>query len=251
MTPFDAFFTIPFHEADQAQRARILSRLADTELFAALVTEPTGDKAELRVFPLDNGSVALACDAEDRLAGFMGGPVAYVALPGRVLAATLVNEHRGLLVNPGEPSEMLLDAPTLGWLVDALEAEPSLASDETPRQVRAPDLAVVSCLAEPISTRLGDMAGMVQSAALVAADWEDGRSNHVLMLKGVDESHRSAVAKAFAELMAFLPEIAGGVDLAFTSAMHPPVALVIDVPQPEAPQPAARRDPNAPPILRF
>lgn len=249
MTPLDLLCQTPFHEADTARRARILSRLADTELFAALTQEPAGDRAELRIFPLEDGAAALACDSEDRLAGFFGGPVAYLALPGRILAAALVAEGRGLLVNPGEPSEMLLDPAALAWLGQALRAEPNFVSDATPRAVRPPRSDVVAVLAEPVALRLGDMAGLVESAALVAADWPDGRSNHTLILKSVDESRRNAVAKAFAELLAFLPEIAGGVDLAFSERPHPAVALVIDTPVPEPEEPA-RRDPDAPPRLR-
>ena len=43
----------------------------------------------------------------------LGGPVAHVSLPGRVLAAELAQAGQGLLVNPGRPSEMLLDAAAL------------------------------------------------------------------------------------------------------------------------------------------
>ncbi|MDT1063353.1 SseB family protein [Paracoccus sp. CPCC 101403] len=250
MTPLDLLCPIPFHEADPARRARILSRLADTELFAALIEEPADDRAELRIFPLEDGPAALACDAEDRLADFIGGPVAYVALPGRVLAAALVTENRGLLVNPGQPSQMLLDADALAWLGRALLAEPSLAPDEAPRRIQPPRTAVVQALAEPISLRLGDMVGLVESAALVQAEWADGRGNHTLILKGVDDSRRPAVAKAFAELFAFLPEVDGGIDLAFSDVEHSRDALILVPPAPEEPQPAPKRDPNAPPRLR-
>ncbi|WP_258869794.1 SseB family protein [Paracoccus thiocyanatus] len=142
MTPLDEICQVPFHQADAPARARILSRLADTELFAALLAEPAGDRAELRLFDLAEGRFALACDREERLAGFVGGPVAYVALPGRVLARALAQEGRGLLVNPGDVSQLMLDAQTLGWLVQALEARPALARAETrggwapPRQMR-------------------------------------------------------------------------------------------------------------------
>ena len=89
MTPLDELCQVPFHEADAPVRSRILSRLADTELFVALLAEPADDRAELRLFDLPEGRFALACDREERLAGFVGGPVAYLALPGRVLAAAL------------------------------------------------------------------------------------------------------------------------------------------------------------------
>lgn len=251
MTPLDQLCPIPFHKANAAGRARILSRLADTELFAALIQEPADDRADLRIYDLPEGPVALACDAEDRLAGFLGGPVAYVALPGRVLAAALAAERRGLLLNPGQDSEMLLDAATLAWLVRALEARPSLADDAAPIAIHAPAVATVTALAEPIALRLGDMAGLVTRAALFAADWADGRSNHTLLLQGVAPQHRDAVAKAMAELLAFLPEQAGGVDLGFSDVAPPSRALILDAPPPPPEVPQPQRAPDAPPRLRW
>lgn len=250
MTPLDLLCPVPFHDASPAQRARILSRLADSELFSALTEEPADDRAELQIFRLPEGPVALACDAEDRLAGFVGGPVAYVALPGRVLAAALSAEGHGLLVNPGHPSQMLLGADLLAWLVSALGAEPRLAPDEAPQTVLPPQPEVVAALAEPLATRLGDMIGLLESVSLIQADWVGGRRNHVLVLKGAAEERRPALAKALAEFLAFLPEIDGGVDIAFSEAAHPLVALVIEPPPPAKPEPAAKRDPNAPPRLR-
>ena len=111
---------VPFHDADPALRAAVLRRLADTELHAALVAEPADERAELRMFDLPGGAVALASDDEAALAGFLGGPVAHVSLPGRILARELAEAGRGLLVNPGRASEMLLDAAALGWLIAAL-----------------------------------------------------------------------------------------------------------------------------------
>ncbi|MTH79333.1 SseB family protein [Paracoccus aestuariivivens] len=250
MTPLDLLCPIPFHEAMPAQRARILSRLADTELFAALVEEPAHDRAELKIHALPDGPVALACDAEDRLADFIGGPVAYVALPGRILASALAAEGQGLLVNPGQPSEMLLSADMLAWLTEALQAEPAIAPDEAPVSIQPPRPEVVEALAEPLSIRLGDMVGLVESAALVATVWANGRSNHSLILKNVEETRRPALAKAFAELLAFLPEVDGGTDIAFSDQTHPSVALILEPPAPEAPEQPPRRDPNAPPRLR-
>ncbi len=251
MTPLDALCPIPFHDAGPAQRARILSRLADTELFVALTHEPAGDRAELQVFALPEGAVALACDAEDRLAGFIGGPVAYLALPGRVLAAALQAEGQGALINPGHASEMLLDAATLDWLCRALQVQPSLAPDAAPAAARPPAPELVAALAEPLGQRLGDLGAVVESAALIGADWADGRLAHMLILTGVDPAHRAAVAKAFAELLAFLPEQDGGIDIGFSQAPHPDQALILQAPAPEPEAPAPQRDPAAPPRLRW
>lgn len=251
LTPLDLLCETPFHDADAPTRALVLSRLADTELFAALVQEPAEDQAELQVFDLPDGPVVLACDLEERLAGFIGGPVAYVGLPGRLLAAALAAEGRGLLVNPGERSQMLLDPATMRWLTEALQARPNLAPDEAPAEIAAPEPDTVAALAGPISLRLGDMAGLVARAALFSAVWADGRRNHTLLLIGVAETHRDALAKAFAELLAFLPEQPGGVDIGFADSAVPPVALVLELPEATPEAPAPQRDAKAPPRLRW
>ena len=250
MTPLDELCQIPFHEADAPARARILSRLADTELFAALLSEPVSDIAELRIYDLPEGRFALACDREHRLADFIGRPVAHLGLPGRVLAETLAGEGQGLLVNPGHASQLMLDAATLSWLVGALQARPSLTPDEPAQRLAAPTAAAVSLLAEPLAQRLGDMQGLAQGLALVSAEWADGRRNHAVILAGVDAKHQPAIAKALAELLAFLPELPGGVDIGFAGGALPAGALVIEPPaRPEPVQPV-RRDPKAPPRLR-
>lgn len=250
MTPLDELSPVPFHLADAPARARLLSRLADTELFAALVAEPAGDTAELRCFDLAEGVFALACDSEDRLAGFIGGPVAYLALPGRVLAAALADEGQGLLVNPGAPSELMLDAETLRWLTHALSARPSMASLESARRLMAPSADAVARLSEPLARRLADMTGLVGRLTLVQAEWPDGRTGHALMLQGVAPEHEEAVAKAFAELLAFLPPLAGGVDIGFAERGMPAGALILEPPAPLPPPEPPRRDPKAPPRLR-
>ena len=125
---------VPFHDADAPLRALVLRQLADTELHAALVAEPAGDRAELRMFDLPGGPVALAFDDAAALAEFLGGPVAHVSLPGRVLARELAGAGRGLLVNPGRPSEMLLDAGALEWLCAALAGRPETA-EAAPRRI--------------------------------------------------------------------------------------------------------------------
>lgn len=251
MTPLDELCRTPFHQADEPTRARILLRLADTELFVALEADPVDDRAELQSFQLPEGRFALACDREERLAGFLGMAVAHVAMPGRILARTLAEDGQGLLVNPGQPSELMLDSAVLGWLAQALEARPALAPAEQARRLSAPSAQIVGILAEPLAQRLGDMAGMVKLAALVASDWQDGRTGHALLLRGVDPAHEEAVAKALAELLAFLPELPGGVDIGFSGIDLPPGALLLEPPPPPPPEPAPpRRDPDAPPRLR-
>ena len=120
---------------------------------------------------------------------------------------------------------------------------------QAPRLIHAPAPEAVAILAEQVAQRLGDMAGLAGWAALSLFEWEDGRSGHVLVLGKVPDRHRDAVAKAFAELFAFLPEIEGGLDLAFSDRAPAAGALVIEVPTPVE-EAAPRRDPKAPPRLR-
>lgn len=247
----------PFHEADAALRARMLSRLADTDLAAALLAEPEGERIELRIFPLETGRVALACDSENRLADFLGGPVAYAAMPGRVLAGLLRAEGVGLLVNPGHPSQMLLDAGMLDWLTGALSAAPE--PGEARLRLTAPAPATVAALAEPLAARLADLGGLITGAALAGVQGAAGLPGaagqgdaaaavaaHVLLVSGAEPARQPAIAKALAEALAFLPPQPGGVDISFSDLAPPTGALAFDL---TPPAPAPKR-PKGPPILR-
>lgn len=255
MTPLDRLCTAPFHELSDAARARVLNRLADTELFVALDGDPAGDTARLRLFDLAGGQLAIAADDEGRLAGFFGVPTAHLALPGRALAAMLAPEGVTLMVNPGAASEMLLDKDMLAWLARALAQAP--AEDQAgPAQLSAPAPEMVAALAEPLAARLGDMAGLADAAALVAARWPDGASGHLLVLSGVAEAQRPLIAKALAELLAFLPVLPAPCDVAFDLAL-PQGALILRLdpvvaePAPASGPRAPGSDPGKPPILRF
>lgn len=256
MTPLDALCKAPFHDLPDTMRARVLNRLADTELFVALEADPAGDRAKLRLFELPDGMMAVAADQEDRLAAFFAAPVSHAALPGRVLAAMLAPEGVTLMVNPGAPSEMLLEPDTLRWLAEALAAAP--AEDRAgPARLSAPAPEMIEMLAEPLATRLADMAQMADSAALVAADWDDGSSGHLLIVTGAPNPQRPLIAKALAELIAFLPPLPAPCDVAFDLPV-PEGALILKLDQPQpAPQTASAgprapgSDPDKPPILRF
>ena len=73
-----------------------------------------------------------------------------------------------------------------------------------------------------------------------------------LMLQGVAPAHEAAIAKAFAELLAFLPQLPGGIDIGFSDREMPANALTLEPPPPPAapPEPKLMRDPDAPPRLR-
>ncbi|MDO5658843.1 MAG: SseB family protein [Paracoccus sp. (in: a-proteobacteria)] len=252
MTPLDTACPQPFHELDAPARARALQRLADTEVFVALAAEPAGDRAELRMFEVGGAAMALCCDLEERLSGFFGAAVPYAAMPGRVLAAMLADEGAGLMVNPGATSEMMLDAATLGWLAEALSGRPA-EEQAAPARLGAPAPQMVAALAEPLAERLGDMAGLCKGAALIRADWADGATGHLIVIAGAAEAARPAIAKAVAELLAFLPALPGPCDVAFDLAV-PDDALFLRLERP-APPPQPQRagpgmDPDRPPRLR-
>ena len=249
LTELDHLCAVPFHDAEPAARALILRRLADTELHAALVAEPAGDRADLRIFDLPTGAVALASDDAAELAAFLGGPVAHLTLPGRALAAALAGEGRGLLVNPGRPSEMLLDAAALDWLSQALAVAPE-AAQAAPRRLTAPRPDAVAPLAEPLALRLGDMAGLIAGAALVGAEWDDGRAGHLLVIEGAGQGDRPAIAKALAELLAFLPPVEGGVDVTFEDLPLPMGVLRIEAVA-AVPEPEPAPEPDRPPRLKW
>ena len=247
MTALDDLCAVPFHDADVRLRARILSRFADTELSVCLVEEPTGDVAAFRTFDLPGGHrVALAFDRDERLSQFLGGPAPYLALPGRALAQVLTGQETGLLVNPGLPSEMLLEVSTLAWLSDVLSSQPQ----ETVAQARvgAPDPTVVAVLAQPLADRLGDLRGFVSGAALVGAGGTTrSTAAHLLLIAGAPIDAQPRLAKSLADTLALLPDVSGGVDIAFTEAAVPDTALRFDLSMPK-PDVAVR--PKGPPILR-
>ncbi|QBX35573.1 hypothetical protein E4191_13360 [Paracoccus liaowanqingii] len=247
MSALDDLAPVPFHDADAPQRARMLSRLADTELSVALLREPVHDAVELQIFDLDGARVALACDGEDRLADFFGQVVAYAALPGRVLAGLLKADGAGLLVNPGHPSEMLLDATMLDWLTGALQAAPE--TGEAHLRLTAPDADVAGVLGLPLAERLADLRGLIAGAALVGSRAAGGADRgHLLLIAGAPVDRQPAIAKALSEALAFLPPQPGGVDISFAETPPPPGALLFDLALPPPEEPAPR--PKGPPILR-
>ncbi|WP_299359059.1 hypothetical protein [uncultured Paracoccus sp.] len=251
-THLDRLCTVPFHEAEDTLRAEVLRRLADTELFAALAADPKGDRVELMLFDLGGLTAALASEDAAELARLVGGPVAHAAMPGRVLAATLAAEGRGLLVNPDRPSQMLLDPQTLSWLGQALAQRPAEIAAR-PTRLGPPDPDAVQQVAEPLARLLADRGGVLTGAALVAADWGDGTSGHLLAIAGAADEDRAALAKAVAELLAFLPPVPGGLDVAFEPVALPSGALRLELSavEPVTHAADATSSQDAPPRLRW
>ncbi len=247
MTPLDSLCATPFHEADAPARAAVLRRLADTLLYAALAGEAEGQRAELLRLNGPEGPLALACDSDDRLAGFFGRPVDYAAMPGRVLARMLAEAGVALLVNPGAPSEMLIDSEMLSWLVTALSSGPDAGEDAA--RLSPPDAGAAAAFLPALGERLADMAGLAQAAVLTRATWADGRQGHLLLVQGAEPAHEPAIAKAIGELAAFLPPLPGGLDVSFAPLTPPEGAPRIVIEAPPAPPPEPKRE-KGPPILR-
>ena len=247
MTPLDRLCALPFHEADDAARAAILRRLADTQLYAALAGDAEGDRAELLRLDGPDGSLALACDSDDRLSGFFDQPTPYAAMPGRVLARLLAEAGVALLVNPGAPSEMLIGAETLDWLARALADHPNAGQDTA--RLSPPDAAVAEMLLPALGERLAEMAGLAQAATLTRAQWSDGREGHLVLIEGAESQIEPLIAKAIGELAAFLPPIQGGLDVSFAALSAPEGAPRIVIKPPPAPPPKPKKE-KGPPILR-
>lgn len=249
MTPLDALCALPFHQADETARSAVLHLMADTELYAAMEKEAVHDQAQLLRLDTGNGAIAIACDSDERLAGFFGKPVDYAAMPGRVLAGLLARDGVGLLVNPGAPSEMLLDAALLSWLVDALAEQPDTVQSHA--RLAAPDPLIAKQFLPALGKRLADMSGIARAATLTRASWEDGREGYLVLIEGADPHFEPSIAKAIAELASFLPPLPGGLDVSFAALPAPqgaPRIVIEAAPQAETPPAPAKKD--GPPILR-
>ncbi len=278
-TPLDlAHAAMEAAPGEDAPRLAYYARLADTELFLWLEAEAEGATLAPRLLALPEGEVALAFDAEDRLAAAAGGPAPYAALPGRALVQALAAagsegqgaEGRGaerqgadergaagtgpgLGINLGAPgAAFLLPAAGVAWLAAMLARGPE-AAEARPRDFAPPQLPadLLAALAE----RLAGAAGRAASALLAAALYADGRRGHLLAILGADPADEPALARAAAEALAFSGLEEGALDVAFPGpgaavlARLAPVALRLDLSPPPAPEPGPPGPPR-PPRLR-
>lgn len=248
--------------SDEA-RLRFFAALADAELYLLLEREAADDAIEPRLFPVDDGQVALAFDTEARLAAFAGGPAAYAALPGRVLADLLGAQGLGLGLNLDvAPSAMLLPSDALVWLTRTLGGEDPAATEDRIAELRPPG-ALPQALLDALGDRLTRSAGLAERALLAGVRYGDGGSGHMLAILGAASRSEPALARAVKEALTFSGVEAGTLDVAFFSADHPVVARLdrvamrFDIPAPspaasgERPAPAAPgTDPDRPPRLR-
>ena len=247
-------------EASDAGRLRFYAALADAELFLLLEREAEGEAIEPRLFPVDGGELAVAFDTQARLSEFAGGPAAFAALPGRVLADLLGQQDLALGLNLDvAPSSMLLPAEALRWLAETLggdgpgETEDRIAALDPPG--RLPD-----ALLEALTGRLVRASGLAERALLAGVRYTNGGAGHLLAIVGAQAEAEPALARAVNEALTFSGIEAGALDVAFFDADHPVVARLdrvgmrFDVPAPaeppgNAPLPPGM-DPDNPPKLR-
>lgn len=243
---------------DEGAARAFWAELAAAELFLLLEQEATGASVTPRVLTAEGADYVLVFDREERLAGFIGGPVPQAALSGRALARMLADRGLGLALNFEAPSAVLLPAEAVDWLAGTLGQGPDEA-EARPRAVYPPGDLPETLLAA-LDARLAGAAGLAACAWLVRAEYADGGEGHLLAVIDVAPGAAPALARAVAELWRFAGVDAGGLDVAFLDAADPAVArlsrvgLRFDLPRPEPraemPGAAPGMDPDAPPRLR-
>ncbi len=246
---------------DDAARLRFYERLADSELFLLLDSEPAGDEIAPQVFALEEGRFALAFDLEERLSDFTGAPAPYAALPGRVIARELAGQGVGLGLNLGvAASAFLLPAEALGWLAGTLDHAPGEA-EALPEAVEAPK-GLPEAVIAALDAKLARLAGLARAAHLVAVRYAGGRRGHLLAFEGARPGADAALAKAVSEALVFSGIEAGEIDVTVLAEGDPlrdriaRVALRFDLPEParetaQVVTPSAPgMDPARPPKLR-
>ncbi|WP_136441852.1 SseB family protein [Pacificoceanicola onchidii] len=260
ITPIDtAHAAMEAAPDDDAARLRFYERLADAELFVMLAEEPQGENVTPEIFDVQDARFVLAFDLEDRLSGFAGRAVPYVALSGRVLARMLVGQGIGVALNLEQaPSSILLPETALGWLVETLDHGPS-EDEARPQTVAAPS-NLPEKLLTALDAKLSTAAGLARKAYLAEVTYEGGARGHLLGITGAVPGAENALAQAINEALVFSGLEAGALDVVFLPDNDPlaaqiaGVALRFDLPEPEQPAEVERiapgSDPEKPPILR-
>lgn len=252
-------------EEDAAARMRFYERLAGAELFLLLAEEPESGDDTIRplILPTADGDMALAFDAEERLAGFVDEPTPYLSLSGRRLAAMLASREVALGLNLGvAPSAIVLPAAALGWMTEVLGTGLDEES-RMPERIGRPK--VLESRVEALGERLAGMAGMAGEAWLAQARYADGSEAPVLALTDVPEEVRPGIAEALAETHRLSGPDQAVLDILFLDTQSERLAPVLaalrrngigfeipaapEPPRPWSPEPPGM-DPAKPPRLR-
>lgn len=262
-TPLDLAHAA-FVTGGEDEARRFYRLLADAPLLLVLEHEPVGDAITPKVFDLTDGPVLLAFDTDDRLAGFQDSALAYISLPGRVIAAQLAGQGLwlGLNLGSGAASETLLPPEAMAHLLTLLDVAPHEALAKA-AQFTAP--IVPDRLDEALRFALVGAQGLAAGAVLAGVVYQGGGRGHVLALVGADDSAQPALARAMAEALSFAGLEAASLDVTFLNAgaealaQMARVGRIYDIPQPVAAAPAdptaaipkaPGSDPAKPPILR-
>ncbi|MGI3183842.1 SseB family protein [Nioella aestuarii] len=258
-TPIDAALTaMDAAPEDDALRLRFYERLADSELFLALASEPGGDEISPQVFPVDDANYVLVFDREERLAEFAEGPAPYAVLSGRGLAAMLAGQGIGLAVNPGAEASILIPPGAVDWLANILSEAPDEIV-EMPEEVHAP-IGLPEALITALDTKLATAAGLAKLAYLCGVIYVGGRRSHMLAFVDPVPGAEPALARAAGEALTFSGIEAGVMDVGFFRASDPicvslaKTGLRFDLPEPAKPDhvpgSSPGMDPDTPPRLR-
>jgi hypothetical protein len=242
----------------EAGLRRYCAALAEARLVLLLERPAVGDKIDPQLIKTDTGPAVAAFDSEAQLAAHAGGPAAYAAMPGRVLAPMLAGSGLALAVNPGSPSAMVLGPDTLAELAARLEA-PVPAPVSGAVVAMAPLAELDPDLAEAARLGLAEAGGLVTAACLVRGTFEDGEKGPVLVLAGVPAKVAPALVLAVNETVRLSLPDRSGLDVLILRAGDPreAEALAVGQPVPLPPAPAQRAeatalgsDPDRPPRLR-
>lgn len=253
MTPLD----LAHAQMDNSDAARLqfYERLADAELFLLLDQDAEGDQISPRVFPVEDASLVLVFDREERLADFAGA-APYVAVSGRVLAGMLAGQDLGLGLNLDvAPSSIILPAEAVSWLNATLGNAPGDV-EATPEEL-LPPTGLPEALITGLDTKLAMSAGLARNAYLCAVRYVGGAQSHMLAFLDPLPGAEPALARAVNEALVFSGIEAGMLDVAFFAHSDPvaarlaKVGLRFDLPEPvtgTGPS-APGMDPGKPPRL--
>ena len=256
MTPLDDAHAAMEADPDPRLRLQFYDRLAASELYLLLSSEPAGDALDPRLFQTEDGTFVLAFDRAERLVEFAEGAAPYAALSGRVLAQMLAGQGIGLALNPSvAPSQIVLPPEALAWLADTLadgpkEVEARLTEFTAP--VGLPETLITA-----LDARLASATGLAQMAYLVGVTYDSGARSHMLAFIGAIEGAHAALAQNTNDALVFSGLEAGEIDVAFFDATDgmaarlARVGLRFDLPRFEPAQPTVPgSDPDKPPRLR-
>lgn len=203
MTPLDQAHTeMEANSKNEALRMAFFERLIDSQIFLLLEEEPEGDKITPMVFPLEDHSVVLAFDTEERLTSFTEKITPYAALSGRAVVAVLEGQALGLGVNLGvAPSSILIPPLAVDWL-RSLTGAMAEKTTEKPQEFLSPgDMGEEVVLA--LTNKMKQVAGLAKEAFLLMVHYEGGRKGNLLAVIDVEPVAQAALAQAVAEAMSF------------------------------------------------